>query len=155
NYIPNCVVYTGTHDNDTTVGWFRSRAGKGSTRSAEQIKREREYCLKYLNTRGREINWDFIRAAFSSTANTAIVPMQDVLGLDSTARMNLPASDKGNWNWRVPTQWPVEEAREGAVQLDRALALEDVPLDHDLAARLRALTELYGRCEPLGVEASE
>src|SRR5262249_48131524 len=123
NYIPNSVVYTGTHDNDTTVGWFRSKAGKGSTRSAEQIKHEREYCLKYLDTRGREINWDFIRAALSSTSNTAIVPLQDVLGLDSSARMNLPASDKGNWNWRAP---------EGS-------------FGDELAVRLRELAELYGR----------
>jgi 4-alpha-glucanotransferase len=100
NHIQNCVVYTGTHDNDTTVGWYKSVAGAGSTRDAEQIERERAYCLKYLNSDGSEIHWDFIRAAWASVANTAIAPLQDVLGLDSSARMNLPASQEGNWRWR-------------------------------------------------------
>jgi len=123
NYIKNCVVYTGTHDNDTTVGWFRSRAGKGSTRSAEQIRREREYCLRYLHSNGREIHWDMIRAALASVANTALVPLQDVLGLGSRARMNLPASQEGNWRWRF---------REGVLR-------------RKLADKLGELTSLYGR----------
>ena len=123
NYVPNVVVYTGTHDNDTTVGWFNSKAGTGSTRTAEQIERERNFCLKYLNTDGREIHWDFIRAVFASVANTAIVPLQDVLGLGSEARMNLPASTQGNWQWRY---------EKGA-------------LTHRHAERLRELAELYGR----------
>ncbi|HXG91950.1 MAG TPA: 4-alpha-glucanotransferase [Blastocatellia bacterium] len=100
NYVPNCVVYTGTHDNDTTIGWFNSRAGSGSTRDAAQIEHERAFCMRYLKTNGREINWDFIQAALASVADTAIIPMQDVLGLDSRARMNLPASQEGNWAWR-------------------------------------------------------
>ncbi|MDQ3063420.1 MAG: 4-alpha-glucanotransferase [Acidobacteriota bacterium] len=89
NYIKNSVVYTGNHDNDTVVGWFKSTN-----------KRERDFCLKYLKSNKREINWDFIRAAFSSVADTAIVPLQDVLGLGNEARMNLPSSYSGNWNWR-------------------------------------------------------
>jgi len=89
NYIQNCVAYSGTHDNDTTVGWF-----------ASANRHEREFCLKYLNSDGREIHWDFIRAIFESVADTAIIPMQDVLGLGREARMNLPASGSGNWNWR-------------------------------------------------------
>src|ERR1041384_1160949 len=80
NYHRNLVAYTGTHDNDTTVGWFNSEAGAGSTRTAEQIERERNFCLKYLHTQGREIHWDFIRTAFASVTNTALVPLQDVLG---------------------------------------------------------------------------
>ncbi|HEY0547328.1 MAG TPA: 4-alpha-glucanotransferase [Pyrinomonadaceae bacterium] len=123
NYIRNIVVYTGTHDNDTTVGWFHSRAGGGSTRDAAQIAREREYCLKYLNTKGREINWDFIRAVMASVANMAITPLQDVLGLGTKARMNLPASTSGNWSWRYKAD----------------------ALNNELAARLRELTELYRR----------
>ncbi len=130
NYHRNVVVYTGTHDNDTTAGWFNSTAGEGSTRSAEQIERERRFCLKYLNTQGEEIQWDFIRAVFASVANTAIVPMQDVLGLGTEARMNLPNSTAGNWLWRV---YPGN-------------------LSEDLTARLRDLTELYGR---LGAAESE
>src|SRR6267142_949286 len=100
NYVQNVVAYTGTHDNDTTVGWFRSVVGEGSTRTAEQIERERNFCMNYLNTDGKEIHWAFIRALFASVANTAIVPLQDVLGLGTEARMNLPNSTEGNWSWR-------------------------------------------------------
>jgi 4-alpha-glucanotransferase len=123
NYVRNCVVYTGTHDNDTTVGWFNSKAGTGSTRDAAQIEKERAYCLKYLNTDGGEIHWDFIEAALASVADTAIVPMQDLLGLGSQARMNLPASEEGNWGWRFSN---------GA-------------LTEELAERLRSITEFYNR----------
>jgi 4-alpha-glucanotransferase len=123
NYHRNVVVYTGTHDNDTTVGWFRSIAGAGSTRTAEQIAAERNFCLKYLHTDGSEIHWDFIRAAFASVADTAIVPLQDLLGLGSAARMNLPNSTEGNWLWRFGEK----------------------DLTDDLAARLREVTEIYGR----------
>lgn len=123
NYVPNVVAYTGTHDNDTTVGWFQSIAGEGSTRTAKQIESERTFCLNYLNSDGKEIQWDFIRGAFASVANTAMVPLQDLLGLGTEARMNLPNSTEGNWAWRY-----------------QAGALAD-----DLSVRLRELTELYGR----------
>ncbi|HLE63140.1 MAG TPA: 4-alpha-glucanotransferase [Pyrinomonadaceae bacterium] len=123
NYIKNVVVYTGTHDNDTTVGWFSSVAGEGSTRTAKQIARERKFCLKYLNTAGEEIHWDFIRSLLASVANTAIVPLQDLLGLGTEARMNLPNSTEGNWSWRF-----------------KANALTD-----KIGTRLKELTELYGR----------
>lgn len=123
NYVRNCVVYTGTHDNDTTVGWFNSKAGAGSTRSAQQIERERVYCLEYLNSDGLEIHWDMIRTAWASIANTAVVPLQDVLGLGSRARMNLPASEQGNWKWRF---------RAGA-------------LTGKISEKLRDMTMLYGR----------
>jgi 4-alpha-glucanotransferase len=123
NYHPNVVVYTGTHDNDTTVGWFKSVAGEGSTRDAEQIERERSFALRYLNTEGLEIHWDFIRAVLASCANTAVVPLQDVLGLGTEARMNLPNSTSGNWSWRF-----------------KAGSLND-----DLAKRLRDLSEVNGR----------
>jgi 4-alpha-glucanotransferase len=112
NYARNMCVYTGTHDNDTTVGWFNSRAGVGSTRTAEQIERERRYCMDYLATDGREINWDFIRAVFASVADTAIVPLQDVLGLGSEARMNLPATTDGNWAWRFAPGALADEHRD-------------------------------------------
>lgn len=123
NYIPNCVAYTGTHDNDTTVGWFLSEAGAGSTRDKEQIKKEREFCLSYLNSNGGEIHWDFIRAVWASVADTAITPMQDLLGEGTEARMNLPASRSGNWQWRLTEDDFSDEIRE----------------------RLRELTEVYGR----------
>ena len=123
NYIPHTVAYTGTHDNDTAVGWFNSRAGQGSTRSAEQIAMEKRFCMDYLNTQGREIHWDFIRAVLASVADTAIIPMQDILGLGSAARMNLPASQQGNWQWRYKPK----------------------ALNARLSQRLRHLTELYVR----------
>ncbi|HEY0724224.1 MAG TPA: 4-alpha-glucanotransferase [Pyrinomonadaceae bacterium] len=121
NYVSNVVAYTGTHDNDTTVGWFNSVAGEGSTRTAAQIERERKFCMDYLNTEGEEIQWDFIRGVLASVANTAVVPLQDLLGLGTEARMNLPNSTEGNWAWRFDN------------------------LTIDLAARLKELSQLYGR----------
>ncbi len=101
NFILNSAVYTGTHDNDTTVGWFRSEAGAGTTRTAEQIAREREMALHYLQSDGREIHWDMIRLSMASVARLAVFPMQDVLGLGTEARMNLPSTSRGNWSWRM------------------------------------------------------
>jgi 4-alpha-glucanotransferase len=98
NFIPESVAYTGTHDNDTTVGWFRGEGGVGM--SAEQARAERERALRYLHSDGREIHWDFIRAVEASVSRTAIVPLQDVLGLGSEARFNTPARPTGNWTWR-------------------------------------------------------
>ena len=106
------VVYTGTHDNDTTLGWFASASDK-----------ERKHCLEYLASDGREINWDMIRAAMASVADTAIIPMQDLLGLGNEARMNLPASTEGNWSWRMKSD----------------------AIDELMKHRLLDLTELYGR----------
>ena len=100
SYPPNCVVYTGTHDNDTTVGWFRSEPGNGSTRSREEIEKERRSVLNYVKTDGHEIQWDMIGVAMTSKANTAVVPMQDLLGLGTIARMNVPGTTGGNWRWR-------------------------------------------------------
>jgi len=100
NYQRHVVAYTGTHDNDTAVGWFNSIGGAGSTRTDEQIETEREFCLKYLNTTGAEIHWDFIRAVLQSVADTAVVPLQDVLGIGSEGRMNVPNTTEGNWSWR-------------------------------------------------------
>jgi 4-alpha-glucanotransferase len=89
NYTPACVVYTGTHDNDTTVGWFQSRSPE-----------ERHRILSYLAVDGSDIASDLIRVAYSSVAAMAIVPMQDVLRLGSEARMNTPGQAEGNWAWR-------------------------------------------------------
>ena len=83
NYPREVVAYTGTHDNDTTVGWWKSKGSGDSTRSEEDIRRERDFALRYLNTDGREINWTFIRALEASVADTVLIPMQDVLGLGS------------------------------------------------------------------------
>jgi 4-alpha-glucanotransferase len=100
NYRQNCVVYTGTHDNDTTVGWFRSEAGPGTTRTKEDVERERRTILDYVKSDGREIHWDMISLAMHSKANTAMFPLQDVMGLGTEARMNIPGTKSGNWRWR-------------------------------------------------------
>jgi 4-alpha-glucanotransferase len=117
HFKPNCVVYTGTHDNDTTVGWFRKLGGSPRTR------RQRERLLRYLGSDGAEIHWDLIRLAWMSVARTAIVPVQDLLGLGSQARMNTPGSRGGNWGFRL-------RKRE---------------LTPEVAARLAELTATFGR----------
>ncbi|MDB5814531.1 MAG: 4-alpha-glucanotransferase [Rhodocyclales bacterium] len=89
NHDHDAVVYTGTHDNDTTLGWW-SQANDG----------ERHHVLEYLASDGGEIHWDLIRAACASVADTAIHPLQDVLGLGSEARMNFPGKAQGYWEWR-------------------------------------------------------
>jgi 4-alpha-glucanotransferase len=117
NYAREVVAYTGTHDNDTTAGWFTSL---GET----ETNPEREFCLKYLHSSGREIHWDLIRAALASVAETAIIPLQDVLGLGNEARMNLPASHSGNWTWRYKGELLTDE----------------------IADMLKQLAQVYGRC---------
>jgi 4-alpha-glucanotransferase len=89
NYQPNCVVYTGTHDNDTTLGWY-----------ASQDESVRHAIRRYLAVDGRDIAWDLIRCALGSVAELAILPLQDVLSLGNEARMNLPGTQHGNWSWR-------------------------------------------------------
>jgi len=124
NYSRDLVAYTGGHDNDTTVGWWRSSAGADSTRTAEDVRKEHEFARAYLNFQDdSEINWVMIRAVISSVADVAIVPLQDVLGLGSEARMNLPGKVSGNWKWRY---------RPGA-------------LSGEFSARLRSLVALYDR----------
>ncbi|KAK1309441.1 hypothetical protein QJS10_CPA09g00458 [Acorus calamus] len=92
NHEPNQVVYTGTHDNDTIVGWWENLEFK-----------EKSNVLKYLGiSKDDDISWALIQFALSSVARTAIMPMQDILGLGNSARMNTPATQLGNWRWRIP-----------------------------------------------------
>lgn len=114
NHDANSVVYTGTHDNDTSIGWWR-HSSKPEERTCMQL---------YLATDGNAANWDLIRASFMSVANTAIVPAQDFLGLDSDARMNFPGRAEGNWTWR----------------------LVEGQLDEGLARRVWCMLLLYERC---------
>jgi 4-alpha-glucanotransferase len=86
----NCVVYTGTHDNDTTRGWFSAIGDH-----------ERGHVLRYTQTDGSHIAEDLMRLALATTAHIAIVPMQDVLDLGSEGRINTPGAPEGNWAWRV------------------------------------------------------
>lgn len=111
----NCVVYTGTHDNDTTVSWFL--CDKTSSATKERLRR-------YANSHpGSPVHWDLIRLAFSSVAAVAIVPMQDVLGFGGDCRMNMPSTSQGNWRWRCAPRF----------------------LTHEIAARLRRETVFYNR----------
>jgi 4-alpha-glucanotransferase len=118
NYVRNCVAYTGTHDNDTVIGWFTGQFDKKG-----DISKYGAAALNYLNTDGAEMNWDMVRALLASVADTAVVPLQDVLGLDNWARMNLPASTDGNWKWRF----------------------KDGDLTEEITARLKNLAVTYGR----------
>jgi len=90
NYPENCVVYTGTHDNDTVKGWYE-----------RVVPEAKDFYRRYLARNGSNVSWDFIRAVWSSVAMFAIAPMQDFLGLGNEARMNYPGNSAGNWNWRL------------------------------------------------------
>lgn len=101
NYRWNCVVYTGTHDNDTAAGWFE--------RVDESAKK---FCCNYLNCDGSEIAMDMVRACWGSVAVFSIAPMQDFLGLGNEARMNYPGNPSGNWRWRITTDLEDEQLVE-------------------------------------------
>jgi 4-alpha-glucanotransferase len=108
NYAPDCVAYTGTHDNDTVTGWYRITS----------TKEERAYARKYMDSDGSDIAWDMIRLAWASVANTAMTTAQDLLGLGHEARMNLPGTvGPPNWSWRF---------REGALTEDIAQRLHQM-----------------------------
>jgi 4-alpha-glucanotransferase len=93
NHVKNCVVYTGTHDNNTVRGWFENEA------SPAELRRVGSYTGRTLTA--RNVHHEFVRLAMMSVANTVILPMQDVLGLGAWARMNRPARVEGNWQWRL------------------------------------------------------
>jgi 4-alpha-glucanotransferase len=121
-YINHCLAYTGTHDNDTAAGWFPAQRN-GTSQSEAQHRFERQLALRYLGTDGCEFHWDLIRVAQQSVADTVIVPLQDVLGLGSRARMNTPGTATGNWQWRY---------QEGQIT-------------PTICARLADMTAVYGR----------
>lgn len=109
NYVRNCVVYTGTHDNDTTVGWF-----------AQASDYERDRVLRYLGGISPDgIHWDLMRLALTSIANQAIIPLQDLLGLGSNARMNTPGKPAGNWGWRYRPEMLTWQVRDHLRELTR------------------------------------
>jgi 4-alpha-glucanotransferase len=115
NHIQNCVVYTGTHDNNTIKGWFKREL------NAADRKRISEYIGRDVSE--NTIHWDLVRLAMMSVADMVIIPMQDLLGLGEKERMNLPASPEGNWEWRlVPDQ-----------------------LSSSLVKKLADMTDIYGR----------
>lgn len=112
NYSRKLVAYTGGHDNDTTVGWWTSSGIGESTRTGEDIRKERDFTQAYLGFRNEPVNWVFIRAVLASVANIAIIPLQDLLGLGSDARMNLPGTVSGNWKWRYKPKALTKEISE-------------------------------------------
>ncbi len=115
NYDKNCVVYTGTHDNDTIVGWYNTLC-----------EQDKKYATEYVNnhnSKPEEIHWDYIKFTLASVADLAIIPMQDYLGLDSKARINTPSTLGGNWIWRMKRN----------------------DIDIDLAEQILKVTKLYGR----------
>ncbi|MCF7686787.1 MAG: 4-alpha-glucanotransferase [Cephaloticoccus sp.] len=111
----NNIVYPGTHDNDTTLGWY-----------AATDEKTRDHVRRYLRVDGSEINWDFVRAGYAAVSNLAVFPLQDLLGLGSPARFNTPGVAAGNWQWRY-----------SADQLEQ--------LHRHSANYLRELAELYTR----------
>jgi 4-alpha-glucanotransferase len=117
HYVPNSVVYSGTHDNDTALGWWQGASSQ-----------EKQYLAKYLGYPAdediKEINWVLIRTALASVANLAIIPLQDVIGLDNSGRMNDPSKQAGNWRWRYDSS---------------------EMLTKELSDRLLHLTQLYSR----------
>lgn len=117
NHAPRAVVYTGTHDNNTTRGWWEALGAEG-----------RAQAQRYLGVSGDDISWDLTRAALASTADLAVVPLQDLLSLGADARMNTPGEAGGSWGWRV-----------------RAEALNG-----EVGGRLRGLCALYGRTPGAG-----
>jgi 4-alpha-glucanotransferase len=125
NFIRNLVAYTGTHDNNTTVGWWH---GQNGTQDAASAARARAFARKYVQADAVEdgqVHWAFVRVMMASVANLVITPLQDILGLGSEARMNIPGSSESNWGWRF---------RQDAIT-------------PEIKRRLRSLTEVYGRSE--------
>jgi 4-alpha-glucanotransferase len=115
------IAYTGTHDNDTIMGWWNS-CGGDSTRSEEDVRQEKEFTLNYLGPGDEPMNWRCIRAIAGSVARVAVAPMQDVLGLGNEARMNRPGTATGNWRWRL---LPGEFAPELQERLHNLAAIYD------------------------------
>ncbi len=115
NQRANSVVYSGTHDNDSSLGWYRTTDEK-----------TRDHVRRYLRVGGQEIGWDFVRSAYQSVARLAVLPLQDLMSLGSEARFNTPGKAQGNWTWRY--------------RPEQLKALHD-----GTAPYLRELAELYGR----------
>jgi 4-alpha-glucanotransferase len=113
HYIPNCVVYSGTHDNNTTVGWWQSGEADEGIRS---------FLADYIGHPINEANWELIRLGMSSVAHTFIAPLQDVFGFGADTRMNTPGRESGNWTWRFSPEWLENPARDRLAHLTKLYA---------------------------------
>lgn len=122
-YVPNLVAFTGTHDNNTTRGWWEELQRAAKAKPESPSAKELAQTKAFLQTDGKEISWRFIQAVMSSVADISLIPMQDVLQLGAGSRMNIPGLAKGNWGWRL-----APEAITPAI-----------------TRRLRDLTEVSGR----------
>jgi 4-alpha-glucanotransferase len=118
NIAENSVCYTGTHDNDTTVGWFHG--SPGDLRSADEIKQTQQAVLRLTGGHAASIHTDMIRLAFASKSKLAMAPMQDYLGLGSAARINTPGTAGNNWRWRVEAEQITPEIRAQVAELVNA-----------------------------------
>jgi 4-alpha-glucanotransferase len=130
-YLPHhfhrrCVVYTGTHDNDTIMGILNAHERARDPHERAQLEKQRQRALAYSGSDGREPHWDLIRSALASVADTAIFPIQDVLGQGTEARMNIPGTPDGNWGYRLKAEL----------------------LSSSTAAKLTSLTQTYERLPP-------
>lgn len=124
NYVPNTVVYTGTHDNETIIGWYKRNNTAGTTDKLEVVMTERKYANEYMNVHDpSQFHWESIRMCWQSVANIAVAPMQDLMALGNEARMNMPGREAGNWQWRYRAD----------------------QLTTDILDKLLYLTKLYGR----------
>jgi len=111
NFLPhtfnkNCVVYTGTHDNETVLGWYRNASDS-----------ERDHIRRYMGVDGHDISWDMIRLAYMSVADTAVATMQDLMGLGNEARMNFPGKVGGYWRWRYQPHMLTEQIANRLAEL--------------------------------------
>jgi len=122
NFERNCVVYTGTHDNDTTMGWYQALSAN-----------ERAHLHRYLGPTAEPVNWALIRLAYASVADVAVVPLQDVLGLGTEARMNTPGKLGGNWSWRYHAHDLGHGLREKLLELALTYGRKEAPKEGDVS----------------------
>ena len=118
NYDKNGVVYSGTHDNDTTRGWHEKAPVS-----------EQNYLRRYMRVSGEDVAWDLIRLAMMSSANIAVVPLQDCMNLGSESRMNMPGAASGNWTWRFLPQQLTAGIQAGLAELCELYGRAYVPSD--------------------------
>ena len=150
SYDRNCVVYTGTHDNETLVQWYKGLDEESKAFAAEYMNNE--------NTPDEEKYWDFVRLAMMSSANTCVTPLQDFLGLDKEARINKPSTLGGNWVWRMDAGMLSREMQEKIYRITRISSrlpeAEANRLKEEQAERLKAAQEEKEKAEALKKKAA-
>jgi len=135
NYPINCFAYTGSHDNDTTKGWFSN--------ASEQ---EKDFCRRYLSVSGDDISWSMMRSIWQSVSSFVLAPMQDLLSLGSEARMNMPGSPSGNWSWRMPTYALSEDLQTRLYELNYLYGR--LPIDEKLKISKKLDDEQHNVVKP-------